>query len=53
MWACSEVPAGAALLTDLAVVPLPAVATDALVHADFIDAGASVAAWVALAVVDV
>lgn len=32
---------------------LPAVATDALVHADFVDAGASVATWVTLAVVDV
>lgn len=41
------------LLTDLAVVALPAVAADALVHADFVDAGASVAAWVTLAVVDV
>lgn len=41
----------AALLTDLAVVALPAVAADALVNADFVDAGASVAARVALAVV--
>lgn len=45
--------AQAVLLTDLAMVALPAVAADALVHADFVDAGASVAARVALAVVDV
>lgn len=44
-------PAG--LLTDLTVDALPAVTTDALVHADFVDAGASIAAWVTLAVVDV
>ena len=40
-------------LTDLAVVALPDVAADALVHADFVNAGASIAAWVALTVVDV
>lgn len=40
-------------LTDLAVVPLPAVGADALVHADLVDAGAPVVARVALAVVDV
>lgn len=38
---------------DLAVVALPTVATDALVHADFVNAGASIAAWVTLAVVDI
>lgn len=48
-----EVTARAVLLTDLAVVALPTVAADALVHADFVDAGASVATWVTLAVVDV
>lgn len=40
-------------LTDLAVVPLPAVGADALVHADHVDARAAVVARVALAVVDV
>lgn len=35
------------------MVALPAATTDALVHTDFVDAGASIAAWVALAVVDV
>lgn len=40
-------------LTDVAVVPLPAVGADALVHADLVDAGAPVVARVALAVVDV
>lgn len=40
-------------LTDLAVDALPSVAADALVHADFVDAGASIAAWVTLAVIDV
>lgn len=40
-------------LTDLAVVTLPTVGADALVHADFVDAGASIAAWVAFTVVDV
>lgn len=50
---CFEVAGQAALLTDLAMVALPAVAADALVYADFVDAGASVAARVALAVVDV
>lgn len=50
---CFEVTWRAGLLTYLAVVALPAVAADALVHADFVDAGASVAAWVTLAVVDV
>lgn len=45
---------GAAVIdVDLAVVALPTVAADALVHTDFVDAGASVAARVALAVVDV
>lgn len=39
------------LLTDLAVVALPAVGTDALVDADFVDARASVTTRVALAVV--
>lgn len=43
----------ASLLTDLTVDALPAVTTDALVHADFVDAGASIAAGVTLAVVDV
>lgn len=43
----------AVLLTDFAVDAFPAVAADALVHADFVDAGASVAARVTLAVVDV
>lgn len=40
-------------LTYLAVVTLPAVRADALVHADLVDAGAAVVARVALAVVDV
>lgn len=45
---------GAAVIdVDLAVVALPTVAADALVHTDFVDAGASIAAWVTLAVVDV
>lgn len=35
------------------MVALPAVGADALVHADLVDAGASVVARVALAVVDV
>lgn len=35
------------------MVTLPTVGADALVHADFVDAGASIAAWVAFAVVDV
>lgn len=42
-----------AVLTDLAVVTFPAVAADALVHADFVDAGASVVAWVTLTVIDI
>lgn len=44
---------GHGLLTYLAVVALPTVAADTLVHTDFVDAGASIAARVALAVVDV
>lgn len=40
-------------LTDLAVVTFPAPAADALVHADFVDAGAAVVAWVALTVIDI
>lgn len=52
-WVCSDVTGRAVLLTDLAVVALPTVAADALVHTDFVNAGASVAAWVTLAVVDV
>lgn len=44
---------GFVLLTDLTVVTLPTVTADALVHADFVDAGASVAARVTLAVVDI
>lgn len=44
---------GVFALTDLAVVALPAVGANALVHADLVDAGASVVARVALAVVDV
>ena len=44
---------GFVLLTDLTVVTLPTVATDALVHADFVDAGPSIAARVTLAVVDI
>lgn len=40
-------------LTDFTVVALPAVATDALVNADFVDAGASVATGVALTVINV
>lgn len=43
----------AVVLTYFAVVSLPAVTTNALVHADFVDAGAAVAAWVTLTVVDV
>lgn len=35
------------------MVTLPTVGADALVHADFVDAGASIAAWVAFTVVDV
>lgn len=50
---CFEVTWRAVLLTDLAVVALPTVAADALVHVDFVDAGASIAAWVTLTVVDV
>lgn len=53
VWVCFEVTGQAVLLTDLAVVTLPTVAADALVHTDFVDAGASIAAWVTLAVVDV
>lgn len=53
VWDCFEVMGQAVLLTDLAVIALPAVTADALVHADFVDAGASIAAWVALAVIDV
>lgn len=41
------------ILTYLAVVAFKAVSADALVHADFVDAGASVAAGVTLTVVDV
>lgn len=45
---------GAAVIdVDLTVVALPTVAADALVHADFVDARASVAARVTLTVVDV
>lgn len=40
-------------LTYLTVVSFPAVTTDALVHADFIYAGASIVARVALTVIDV
>lgn len=43
----------AVIYVDLTVVALPAVAADALVHTDFVDAGASITAGVALAVVDV
>ena len=35
------------------MLSLPAVATDALVHADFVDAGAAIATRVALTVVNV
>lgn len=48
-----EVTGQAVLLTDLAVVALPAVPADALIHADFVDAGSSIATWVTLTVVDV
>lgn len=48
-----EVTRQALLLTDLAMVTLPTVTTDALVHADFVNAGASIAAWVTLTVVDI
>lgn len=50
---CCEVTGAGVILTDLAVVALPAVAADALVHADFVDAGAAVPTRIALAVVDV
>lgn len=50
-WASTQAEVGP--LTDLAVIALPTVAADALVHADFVDAGASIVARVALAVVDV
>lgn len=50
---CFDIMGQAGLLTDLTVDALPAVTTDALVYADFVDAGASIAAWVTLAVVDV
>lgn len=53
LWVCFEVMRQTVLLTDLAVVTLPTVAADALVHADFVNAGASIAAWVTLTVVDV
>lgn len=52
-WLILEVMRQALLLTDLAMVTLPTVAADALVHADFVNAGASIAAWVTLTVVDV
>lgn len=46
--------AGAAVIdVDLAMVALPTVAADALVHTDFVDAGASIAAWITLTVIDV
>lgn len=41
------------LLTDFTMVALPAVTTDALVHANFVDASSSIAAWVTLTVIDV
>ena len=50
---CVDIREQAVLLTDLAVVALPAVAADALVHADFVDAGAAVAAGVTLTVIDI
>ncbi len=53
VWVCFEVTGRAVLLTDLAVVALPAVPADALVHADFVNARSSIATWVTLAVVDV
>lgn len=53
LWVCFEVMRQTVLLTDLAVVTLPTVAADALVHADFVNAGASIAARVTLTVVDV
>lgn len=40
-------------LTDLTVVSFPAVATNALVHADFVDAGAAVTTGVTLTVINV
>lgn len=53
VWVCFEVTGQEALLTDLAMVALPTVAADALVHTDFVDAGASIAAWITLTVIDV
>lgn len=53
---CASIMTGvstAVIDVDLAMVTLPAVTADALVHTNFVNAGASIAAWVTLTVVDV